>query len=136
MKSRLRPFLAALWGDHPPLRETPAGAPEQAHRRPGFDGMVVRLPASFPGFSAADAERLYRAAVAHIAAHLKFSRERFPLGGLKPMQVALVSLIEDARVERLAMRELPGLARLSCPSHDRPPPPSRLSPSLPGWRAR
>ena len=117
MESRLRPFLAALWGDHPPLRETPAGAPEQAHRRPGFDGMVVRLPASFPGFSAADAERLYRAAVAHIAAHLKFSRERFPLGGLKPMQVALVSLIEDARVERLAMRELPGLARLFLPFH-------------------
>ncbi len=117
MESRLRPFLAALWGDHPPLRETPPGAPEQAHRRAGFDGGVVRLPASFPGFSSADAERLYRAAVAHIAAHLKFSRERFPIGGLKPTQVTLVSLIEDARVERLAMRELPGLARLFLPFH-------------------
>jgi nitric oxide reductase NorD protein len=117
MESRLRPFLAALWGDHPPLRETPPGAPEEAQRRAGFDGMVVRLPASFPGFSAADAERLFRAAVAHIAAHLKFSRVRFPIGGLKPTQVALVSLIEDARVERLAMREMPGLARLFLPFH-------------------
>ena len=117
MESRLRPFLAALWGDHPPLRETPSEASEQAHRRAGFDGMVVRLPGSFPGFSAADAEKLYRAAVAHIAAHLKFSRERFPVGGLKPTQVALVSLIEDARVERLAMRQLPGLARLFLPFH-------------------
>lgn len=33
------------------------------------------------------------------------------------MQIALVSLIEDARVERLAMRELPGLARLFLPFH-------------------
>lgn len=117
MEGRLRPFLTALWGDHPPLRETPANAPEQARRRAGFDGSVVRLPSSFPGFQAADAEALYRAAAAHIAAHLKFSRERFPVGSLKPTQIALVSLIEDARVERLAMSELPGLARLFLPFH-------------------
>jgi hypothetical protein len=106
-----------LWGDNPPLRETPASAPEQARRRPGFDGSIVRLPSAYPGFQRDDAERLYRAAVAHIGAHLRFTRERFALGSLKPMQIALVSLIEDARVERLAMRELPGLARLFLPFH-------------------
>jgi len=117
LEPRLRPFLTALWGDHPPMRETPASAPEQAHRRSGFDGNVLRLPTSFPGFQIADAERLYRAAVAHIGAHLRHSRERFQVGGLKPTQIALVSLIEDARVERLAIRELPGLARLFLPYH-------------------
>ena len=117
MELRLRPFLAALWETTRCYGKHPQAHREPAHRRAGFYGMVVRLPASFPGFSAADGERLYRAAVAHIAAHLKFSRERFPLGGLKPTQVALVSLIEDARVERLAMRELPGLARLFLPFH-------------------
>lgn len=117
MEPRLKPFLTALWGDTPPLRETPANAPEQARRRAGFDGNVVRLPSSFPGFQPADSERLYRAAVAHLAAHLRFTRERFPVGGLRPAQIALVSLIEDARVEQLALQELPGLARLFLPFH-------------------
>ncbi|HEX6120802.1 MAG TPA: nitric oxide reductase activation protein NorD, partial [Dongiaceae bacterium] len=37
---------------------------------------------------------------------------RWPIGTLKPLQVALVSLIEDARVEALAIREYPGLHAL------------------------
>ena len=130
MESRIRPFLPSLWGDHPPLRETPVNAPEQARRRAGFDGSVVRLPSSFPGFSPSDSETLYRAAAAHIAAHLKFSRERFPVGGLKPTQIALVSLIEDARVERVAMRELPGLARLFLPFHTSRPSGALMAPAL------
>ena len=130
MEARLKPFLTALWGDAPPLRETPPNAPPQARRRPGFDGSVVRLPTAFAGFSASDSETLYRAAVAHIGAHLRYSRQRFPLGGLKPAQVALVSLIEDARVERLAMRELPGLARLFLPLHSARPTDATTAPSL------
>jgi len=130
MESRLRPFLTALWGDSPPLRETPANAPEQARRRAGFDGGIVRLPSSFPGFQARDAEHLYRAAAAHIAAHLRFTRDRFPVGGLKPAQVALVSLIEDARVEQLAMLELPGLARLFLPLHSAQPSSAVTAPAL------
>ena len=55
--------------------------------------------------------------LAHIGAHYRYSGGRFPVRGLKPMQVALVSLIEDARVEQLAMRELPGLFRLWTPFH-------------------
>lgn len=130
MEARLKPFLVALWGHAPPLRETPPNAPVQARRRPGFDGSVVRLPTVFQGFSPSDSEKLYRAAVAHIGAHLKFSRDRFPLGGLKPAQVALVSLIEDARVEWLAMRELPGLARLFLPFHSATPTDIATAPSL------
>ena len=44
-------------------------------------------------------------------------RSAFPLRQLKPIQVALVSLIEDARVEQLALREMPGLRRLWLPFH-------------------
>lgn len=130
MEAKLRPFLTALWGDSPPLRETPSNAHEQTRRRAGFDGSVVRLPSSFPGFQSADAERLYRAVVAHIGAHLRFTRERFPVGGLKPAQIALVSLIEDARVEQLAIRELPGLARLFLPFHTVQPSSAVTAPAL------
>lgn len=116
-ESRLKPYLTALWGLRVPLREVPADAPKQVRRRPGFDGAVMRLPASFPGFSTADTQNLYRAAVAHIGAHCTFTREKFAVGGLKPAQLALVSLIEDARVEQLAIRELPGLHRLFVALH-------------------
>lgn len=130
LESRLKPYLAALWGVYPPLREVPADAPEHIRRRPGFDGAVMRLPASFPGFSGQDTENLYRAAVAHIGAHLVFTREKFPVGGLKPAQIALVSLIEDARVEQLALRELPGLSRLFLPFHTASPSGPSTAPSL------
>jgi nitric oxide reductase NorD protein len=116
-ESRLKPYLTALWGLRVPLREAPPDAPEQVKRRPGFDGAVLRLPADFPGFSAADTEKLYRAAVAHVGAHLTFTRRKFPIGTLKPAQIALVSLLEDARVEQLAIRALPGLRRLFTPFH-------------------
>ena len=130
MEARLKPFLASLWGDTPPLRETPAHAPEQARRRAGFDGSVLRLPSTFAGFSAEESVRLYRAAVAHVGAHLKYSIKRFKVGGLKPAQIAIISLIEDARVERLAMRDLPGLANLFLPFHTARPAPAATAPTL------
>ncbi|MDQ6437534.1 nitric oxide reductase activation protein NorD [Mesorhizobium sp. LHD-90] len=129
-ETRLKPYLTALWGLSVPLREVPPDAPEQVKRRPGFDGAVMRLPASFPGFSASDSESLYRAAVAHIGAHCTFTRAKFPVGGLKPAQIALVSLIEDARVEHLAMRALPGLRNLFVPFHVAQPSGPSTAPNL------
>ncbi|WP_416799275.1 nitric oxide reductase activation protein NorD [Ciceribacter azotifigens] len=105
-------FLGALWGIAPPIAEAPPDAPEPMRRRPGFGGGGVRLPSAFAGFGGDEAKLLYRAAVAHIGAHHRFTRTKFPVAGLKPMQIALISLIEDARVEMLAARRMPGLARL------------------------
>lgn len=105
-------YLNALWGIAPPIAEAPPDAPEQMRRRPGFGGGGLRLPAGFAGFEGAEAKLLYRAAVAHIGAHHRFTRAKFPAAGLKPLQIALVSLIEDARVERLAARQMPGLLPL------------------------
>lgn len=114
---RMRAFLQALFAVSPPVREAAQGLPDGAGRRAGFGGGVIRMPSSFPGFRGAQGEALQRAALAHIGAHLRYSGAPFPVGKLKPMQVAVVSLIEDARVEALAMREMPGLARLWLPFH-------------------
>lgn len=105
-------FLGALWGISPPIAEAPPDAPEQMRRRPGFGGGGLRLPSAFAGFGGDEAKLLYRAAVAHIGAHHRFTRTKFPVAELKPMQIALVSLIEDARIEMLASRSMPGLSRL------------------------
>ena len=112
MEKRLKIYLNALWHIRSPMREPPVNAPEQARRRSSFDRGVIRLPAAYPGFRGVKAEDLYRAAIAHIGAHIMYSGQKYKLGELKPIQVALVSLIEDARVEQLAIREFPGLRRL------------------------
>jgi nitric oxide reductase NorD protein len=116
VERRLKAYMMALWHRNPPLRAL-AGGPIDLRRRASFDGGIVRLPDAFRGFSPAEAKRLFLAAVAHIGAHLQFGTVRFPVGNLKPVQVALISLIEDARVEQLAIGRFPGLRRLWLPFH-------------------
>ena len=128
MAKRLGPFLRALWRVAPPMREPPLNATDQAKRRSSFDHGVIRMPTSFPGFHGAHAEDLYRACIAHIGAHICYSGPRFPVRKLKPIQIAVISLLEDARVESLAMREFPGLKRLWLPLHVAQTP-SSLSPN-------
>ena len=57
-------------------------------------------------------EALYRAAVAHAAAHLRFSRLQRLAGNRQPMLLAVMGLVEDARVERLMVQDFPGLHSL------------------------
>lgn len=117
MDRELRAYMAALWGIRVPMREPSVHATAQAQRRAGFGPGHIRVPSSYPGFRGAQAEDLFRAVVAHIGAHLLYSGDPFPVAKLKPVQVALISLIEDARVEQLAMRKFPGLRRLWLPFH-------------------
>ena len=117
MERRMKAYLGALYGVRMPIREAPPGRHDGAGRRASFSEGLIRMPATFPGFNGPEAEALFRASLAHIGAHIRFTPGRFPVGELKPMQIAVVSLIEDARVEALAMREMPGLRRLWMPFH-------------------
>jgi hypothetical protein len=83
-----------------------------ATTRPFLSNLGLHLPEAGRALRGAQALRWYDAAAAHAAAHLCHSTQRFPRGSLKPIQIALLGLLEDARVERLAVRELPGLRRL------------------------
>lgn len=112
LERRLKGLLAALWGLHPAIRPLAVKSALQAPRRATFDGLLLRLPGSFAGFRGAEAERLYKAAVTHIGAHLAHTVVKFEARALKPIQIALVSLVEDARVEALAGEAFPGLLGL------------------------
>ncbi|MFL7905613.1 nitric oxide reductase activation protein NorD [Azospirillum argentinense] len=122
VERRLRAYGAALWGSDPPLRPL-VGEGDPAALRPRFDADLVRLPAVWPSLE------LYRAALAHVGAHRMFSRP-WPAKGLKPLLTIVVSLVEDARVEHLAMRSLPGLQRLWAPFHRVEPSPSLMAADL------
>jgi Mg-chelatase subunit ChlD len=110
-------FLTSLWGRPPLLRSFPVGSAQAPQRRAGIAGPLIRMPEIYRGVQGDAAYALYKAAAAHAQAHLVFGGPRFPVGTLKPLQTALVTLIEDARIELLAMRQLPGLRKLWSPYH-------------------
>jgi uncharacterized protein YegL len=109
---RTKAFVTSLWGRPPLLRSFPDDTGQAPQRRAGIAGPLIRLPDIYRGVQGDAACTLYRAAAAHAQAHLLFGGSRFPVGSLKPLQIALVTLIEDARIELLAMRQLPGLHKL------------------------
>lgn len=98
----LRPYLRALWGSELAVETLP----EPVTRAVLGEG-TLRLPAG-----ACRSQALALATAAHAGAHLAHGGAPFERGSLKPVQLALVGLLEDARVEWLAARELPGLRAL------------------------
>jgi nitric oxide reductase NorD protein len=117
VRHRMRAYATALWGVAPPIRAADVQTDGQAMRRSSIAGGMVRVPEVFRGVPASEAEILFSATVAHATAHLALGKGRFPIGSLKPLQIVLVGLIEDARIEALAMRRFPGLRRLWAPFH-------------------
>jgi hypothetical protein len=60
---------------------------------------------------------MYRAAAAHSAAHLVYTQDPVSAESLNPWQMAVISVIEDARVETLSIRKFPGLKHLWAQLH-------------------
>ena len=77
--------------------------------RPVLTTTHLLLPDDYTDLDSPDHYRLYRAAIAHAVAHLRYSTGSLPTLTLKPMGIAVVSAIEDARVERLLVRDYPGV---------------------------
>jgi len=135
VERRLKAYLTALWRSRAPIRPA-AGKGEGIARRASFGDGLIRVPESFRGVAGGQGAELFRACLAHVGAHLRHTPARFPVGTLKPMQIALVSLIEDARVEQLAMQEMPGLRRLWLPFHVAEPGGAQVAPILMARLAR
>ena len=129
VERELKAFIAALWQTYSAdpriaarrLRHTAAHKLRQRH------DPRAAIVSRFHGRSGKD---LFRASLAHVLAHFQFTPGRFPLGSLKPVQIALVSLIEDARVEQLVLKELPGLRRFWLPFHLAEPSNALTAPAL------
>jgi len=77
--------------------------------RPVISDGTLLLPDHYLAWDGATRGNIYRAAVAHALAHLKYSPRHQLAGKKKPLLIAVLSLIEDARVERLAIQRFPGL---------------------------
>ena len=124
-------FAASLTGERCRLRFVARA------RRPSLAFPVIVLPDGEPSLPAADQADYAAAVLAHAAAHRLFGAAlRFEPKRLKPVQLALIGLVEDARVESLAMRRWPGLRRLWSRYHAMSPATARTAPMLMARLAR
>ena len=124
VQRRLRIYLRALWQIDFVLQQATATPEddEAVSDRPFIDFGTIRLPASLTDAMANDGTlitglEIYRAAATHAAAHRVYSTQRFAPRAFSPLEIALISLIEDARVEALAIRRFPGLQPLWARQH-------------------
>ena len=108
-KPRLVHYLRALFDLAPAILPIEQAL---ATTRPFISNLGLHVPEASRALRGEPARRWYDAAAAHAAVHLRHSTHRFERGSLKPIQIALAGLLEDARVEWLACPELPGLRRL------------------------
>jgi uncharacterized protein YegL len=129
-------FVTSLWGRPPLLRSFRTDTGQAPQRRAGIAGPLIRLPDIYRGVQGDAAYALYRAAAGHAQAHLVFGGPRFRVGKLKSLQIALVTLVEDARIELLAMRQLPGLRKHWSPYHIAAPVGVATAPTLMARLAR
>jgi hypothetical protein len=80
--------------------------------RPYIEHNVIHVPDAYDDFQGVLGAEIYRAAVAHAAAHIMYTRSRLSAEALTPIQMLFISLFEDARIESLAIAEFPGLRKL------------------------
>ena len=116
---RLAMYLRALWGRDFFLRPTSGDYETREGYRPFIEQHMIHVPDAYDDLPPAGVHaspvgglEIYRAAVAHAAAHLVHTRAPLSAENLNALQRALVGAIEDARVEALAMRDFPGLRAL------------------------
>ena len=109
VQRRLIMYLRALWGRDFFMRPTSGDFETRAGYRPYVESYFIHLPDAFDNVGQISGLEIYRAAAAHAASHIVYSRRDPDPESLDPMQRALIGAIEDARVEALACRAFPGL---------------------------
>ncbi len=130
VQRRIGMYLRALWGRDFFLRPTSGDFEQREGYRPFISGYVIHLPDAYddlvlPTPSGEEIRvsgiELYRASAAHAACHQVYTTHQFDKSGLSALEVVLVGLVEDARVETIALKEFPGLEQIWLPLHTATP---------------
>ena len=121
VQRRINMYLRALWGRDFYMRPTAGDFESREGYKPFVEDYFIHLPDAYDAVptdrGTVAAGELYRAASAHAAAHLVYTREPISAESLNPWQMACIALVEDARVEALAIAQFPGLRELWASLH-------------------
>ncbi|MCB1789818.1 MAG: nitric oxide reductase activation protein NorD [Gammaproteobacteria bacterium] len=109
---KLNFYLRALWARSFFMRPTAGDFESRQGIRPFIEHFQIHVPDAFDPFRGIDGMEIYRATVAHCAAHMVYTREPISAEQLSQAQMRMIELFEDARVEYLAYCEFPGLRKL------------------------
>jgi len=122
VQRRLIMYLRAMWGQDFFMRPTSGDFETREGYRPFIEHSFVNLPDAFDDFrisgdgastdNTINGLEIYRAAAAHCAAHIKQSVYLEYKEELSSLQKVMIGLFEDARIEKIAVNELPGLKAL------------------------
>jgi hypothetical protein len=116
VQRRINMYLRALWGRDFFMRPTSGDFESREGYKPYIEDYLIHLPDAFDAVEGpqgtVSATELYRATAAHAAAHLVYTRQPISAEALNPWQMAVIEVIEDARVEALACAKFPGLCQL------------------------
>jgi nitric oxide reductase NorD protein len=112
-------YLLALWQDADQLVPYSTAFDELRQPVPYFDALGIRLPDVYDARAGISGLDRYRAALAHMAAHRRWTRAIIA-DNYSPFQRLAIEFFEDARVELLAIRAYPGLRRTFLALHPTP----------------
>ncbi len=109
VQRKLNFYLRALWGRDFFIR--PTGA-DYADFRPYVEDRIIYVPDALDDVEGVAGLEVYRATVAHMAAHMMYTNQSMSAEQLSPAQMFFIGLLEDARVEYKAVNDFPGLKKL------------------------
>ena len=117
-------YMKAMWQDKPYMIPYSNAFDELRKPVPYYDKIGVRIPDVFDDTDTFSGDKItginrYRAVLAHMAAHKRWTTPIIA-DNYAPFQRVAVDLLEDSRVEYLAMQEYPGLKKLFMGLHPAP----------------
>ncbi|NDU85165.1 MAG: VWA domain-containing protein [Ferrovum sp.] len=112
VRRRLHYYCRSFWNVDLRLVSTGHAWSDKEGRQSYLQQGILYLPETFDAWYGIPGREVYRAAVAHAICHLRYGEQSFAVFRGDALTRCLIDIVEDARIEALAMREFPGLNRL------------------------
>ncbi|MBU1690392.1 MAG: VWA domain-containing protein [Gammaproteobacteria bacterium] len=119
VERKLDLYLRGLWEHHDYLVPYSLGFDELRKPVPYYDKLGIRMPDVYDDFNGIAGIDRYRATLAHIMGHKRWTSAIFA-DNFSPFQRMAIEFFEDARIEHLAMQQYPGLRRIFTSLHPKP----------------
>ncbi len=116
---KLDHYLRGLWQESDYLVPYSLAFDELRKPMPYYDDLGIRLPDVYDDDRGVSGINRYRAALAHMAAHRRWSQQMV-VDNWSPFQRVAVETFEDCRVEYLAIQRFPGLRKIFLALHPIP----------------